>query len=233
MSNRFFCDTPITSETAQLGEIESRHLSKVMRKNVGDQIVLFDGSGCEFNATISAIAKKSVSLEIVDRIEISRELDFDITIAAPLPKGDRQTWMVAKLVELGVRRFVPLITQRSVAKPTESALTRLRKCVIESSKQCERNLLMEISMPLSYRSYVESDSSVAARFVAEPSANASLPTTIKQGVAVLFGPEGGLSAEEVEFAINAGWNQISLGKRILRLETAAVAAAAWLSLSRL
>ena len=69
--------------------------------------------------------------------------------------------------------------------------------------------------------------------MAEPSANASLPTTIEQGVAVLFGPEGGLSAEEVEFAINAGWNQISLGKRILRLETAAVAAAAWLSLSRL
>ena len=232
MSNRFYSEKPITSDKVQLNEIESRHLSKVMRKNVGEQIVLFDGSGFEFRATISVIERKKVIVDIVERIEKSRELDIDITIAAPLPKGDRQTWMVGKLVELGVRRFVPLITERSVAKPTDSALARLKKCVIESSKQCERNELAEIAAPQSFESYVKNAPQSSRRLVADPSATRTFPSDNDANVILLFGPEGGLSDDEVELAVETGWQPASLGKRILRLETAAVAAAAWFSLSR-
>lgn len=232
MSNRFYSENPITSDEVHLGEVDSRHLSRVMRKGVGDKVILFDGSGFEFNATISQIERKQVTVKINERIDCSRELDFDISIAAPLPKGDRQTWMMAKLVELGVRRYIPLITERSVAKPTDSALARLKKCVIESSKQCERNVLAEIEGPTTFANYVQHSNKGGQRFLADPTAQTKLAHATHSAVSMVFGPEGGLSQSEVDLAVEAGWQSVSLGKRILRLETAAVAAAAWFSLGR-
>src|SRR5262249_50045544 len=99
MSERFFVDPPITGDRAELTGDEARHLKTVMRAAVGDEALLFDGSGSEFVARISGVAKGRIELAIVERREISRELPFSLTLAVALPKGDRQKWLVEKVTE--------------------------------------------------------------------------------------------------------------------------------------
>src|SRR4029079_7838137 len=168
MSERFFISPPIAGERAVLTGDEARHLSAVMRAAVGDEVTLFDGSGAEFVARIAAIRKAAVELSIVARHEISRELPFAMTLAVALPKGERQKWLIEKATELGVTRLVPLITERGVAQPVESALDRLRRAVIEASKQCGRNLLMEIAAPQRVTDFFRNSSLVNYRLLAHP-----------------------------------------------------------------
>ena len=147
MSERFFVEQPISGSTAELVDTEAQHLAKVMRAAVGDEVVLFDGSGAEFAAKVARIAKSAVTLEVVERREINREPRVELTLAVALPKGERQKWLVEKLTELGAARLVPLITERGVAQPVDAAVARLSRAVIEASKQCGRNRLMEIAPP--------------------------------------------------------------------------------------
>ena len=102
MSERFFSAAPVSGERAELVDDEARHLAAVMRAAIGDEVVLFDGSGAEFTARITAIRKHAVELAIVARREPSRELPLSVTLAVALPKGDRQKWLVEKATELGV-----------------------------------------------------------------------------------------------------------------------------------
>ena len=118
-----------------------------MRATPGTQVTLFDGSGDEFAAAVDRVGRSEVELAILSRESINRELPFALTLGVALPKGDRQKWLVEKAVELGVARIVPLRTQRSVAQPVEQALVRLRRAVIEASKQCGRNRLLQIDPP--------------------------------------------------------------------------------------
>src|SRR4029078_8817654 len=123
---------------------EAHHLAQVMRAKCGDEVCLFDGSGFEFRASIRKIGRVEVEFEIVESRQVDREMARHITLAVSLPKGDRQRWLVEKTTELGVARLVPLVTRYSVAQPVGNATTRLRRAVIEASKQCGRNRLMEI-----------------------------------------------------------------------------------------
>src|SRR4051794_3192446 len=125
MSQRFFVETPIgDASMARLTDAEAQHLAKVMRASVGDQLIAFDGSGCEFLAQVAKIGKTGVDLEILERRPVERELAHPLTLAVALPKGDRQKILVEKLVELGVTRLIPLETERSVAEATPAALLR-------------------------------------------------------------------------------------------------------------
>src|SRR3972149_595754 len=142
MSDRFFSSQPIASEHVTLAGPEAHHLLHVMRAKVGEQVTLFDGSGAEFDAEIARCGRSEVDLRVLERREIDRELAFELVIGVPLPKGDRQKWLVEKLTELGVTELVPLVTERGVAQPTDSALERLERGVIEAAKQCGRNRLM-------------------------------------------------------------------------------------------
>src|SRR6185436_15410174 len=168
MSERFFVEQPITGSTAELVEAEAQHLAKVMRAAVGDEVVLFDGSGAEFAAKVARLSKSVVLLEIVERREINREPRVELTLAVALPKGERQKWLVEKLTELGATRLIPLITERGVAQPVESALDRLRRGVIEASKQCGRNRLMEIAAPERVTDFFRNSSLVNYRLLAHP-----------------------------------------------------------------
>lgn len=226
MSHRFYCDPRISGETHTLTGSEAHHLSRVMRLPVGDCVTLFDGHGSEWHAVIAQVDKRQVVLELGERLDIDRELPFRLSIACALPKGDRQKVLVEKLVELGIARLIPLETERGVAQPVDKALDRLRRSVIEASKQCERNRLMEIApaMPLSKLVATSED---ATRLIAHPQGD-SLSTT-RDGAGpmlVAIGPEGGFTHDEVQAAIDADWRKIGLGPRILRVETAAIAVAA-------
>lgn len=231
MSGRFFVEQSITGSSAQLVDAEAQHLAKVMRGAVGDEVVVFDGSGAEFVGKITRITKSAVELAILERRDISREPRVELTLAVALPKGERQKWLVEKLTELGGARLVPLITERGVAQPVEAALTRLRRSVIEASKQCGRNRLMEIQSPQSAGEYFRAPSA-CLRLIAEPAGEPVLARMhdVNQ-VECAIGPEGGFSPAELQGAIQNGWRPVSLGRSILRIETAAIAVAAWSALS--
>ena len=249
MADRYFLATPISADRATLAGPEAHHLIHVMRAAPGLRVVLFDGSGAEFHAAVERVGRSEIELAILTREEIDRELPLELTLGVALPKGDRQKWLVEKAVELGVTRLVPLRTQRGVAQPVEQALVRLRRAVIEASKQCGRNRLMQIEEPQSWPDFVEGAANASCRLLAHPQGaceakfeisshlpnsraltNSRGPTapgacpadTLPDRVLLAVGPEGGFAADEVARAVAAGWHTVDLGPRILRVETAAL-----------
>ncbi len=227
---------------------EAHHLINVMRARQGAKVILFDGSGCEFSARVERLGRNCVDLSVLSREEVDRELPFVLTLGVALPKGDRQKWLVEKAVELGVGRVIPLKTQRAVAQPVQQALDRLRRTVIEASKQCGRNRLMEIAEPLEFSDYVDATRHRPCRLLAHPHTphtKKHLPHAEDAGrvesidpmmhfihpadggeppseIFLAVGPEGGFTNEEVDLAAKAGWHVVDLGPRILRIETATV-----------
>jgi len=249
MADRYFLATPISTGRVTLAGPEAHHLIHVMRAAPGLRVVLFDGSGAEFHAAVERVGRSEIELAILRREEVDRELPLDLTLGVALPKGDRQKWLVEKAVELGVTRLVPLRTQRGVAQPVEQALVRLRRAVIEASKQCGRNRLMQIEEPQSWPDFVASAADTPCRLLAHPQGaceakfeiSSHLPNsraltnsrgltapgacpadTLPDRVFLAVGPEGGFAADEVARAVAAGWHTVDLGPRILRVETAAL-----------
>ena len=226
MSDRYFVESPVVSNRAVLAGAEAHHLLHVMRIKVGAHVTLFDGSGWQFDAVVERTGRSEVELAIASRKEINREAPIAVTLGVALPKGDRQKWLVEKVVELGVARLVPLETERGVAQPVENARERLQRAVIEASKQCGRNRLMEIAAPKAWKAFLDEGPDVACRLVAHPG-QGPLSRHSPRDIAILaVGPEGGFTAEEVDLAQAQGWQAVDLGSRILRVETAAVALAA-------
>jgi len=230
MTQRYFSETRIEGEAATLTGPEAHHLLHVMRAGMGEQVVVFDGSGTEFQAEIAGTTRHEVALRVLSREEVDRESEVVVTLGVALPKGDRQKVLVEKATELGVARLVPLITARSVAEPNAKALERLRRVVIEASKQCGRNRLMEVASPLKWIEWLDSANSTGLCLLAHPSGKSlrdiRIPSEKATDVTLAIGPEGGFTDEEAAQAVDAGWTPVSLGPRILRIETAAVALAA-------
>ena len=235
MSERFFSTAPITSNVVMLDGPEAHHLLHVMRAKVGQQITLFDGAGAEFTAEVARLGRAAVDVRVIERHAADRELPFELAVAVALPKGDRQKWLVEKLTELGVTTLVPLETARGVAQPTAAALERLRRAIIEASKQCGRNRLLKITEPRSWDVLISEEIQAGAhrRLLAHPGGQplSEIDLAAPMTTQLAIGPEGGFSEEEVAAASAAGWQTVSLGPRILRVETAAVAIAAAIALT--
>ncbi|HEX6963374.1 MAG TPA: RsmE family RNA methyltransferase [Lacipirellula sp.] len=232
MARRCFSEEPIAGPQATLAGTEAHHLLHVLRATSGMQVVLFDGSGAEFDAEVAKCKRSTVELHVLKRREVSRELTFSLSLGVALPKGDRQRWIVEKATELGVTRLVPLVTERSEKLGSE----KLTRYVIEASKQCGRNRLMEIAPAQQWTDWLASRedaswSGPVRAWVAHPSGRGLAASDIGQPrpTLIAIGPEGGLTDGEVAEATAAGWELIGLGPRILRIETAAVALAAVLS----
>ena len=235
MADRFFIPEQPETSTVLLSGPEAHHLSQVMRFEVGDQVTLFDGQGGEYDALIQAVSKKTTELEILERRSLPRKLTRDLTLAVSLPKGDRQKFLVEKLVELGVSKLIPLKTSRSVAQPNAKVIERIRKQAIAACKQCERNYLMEIAEPVSIEqlgSQAESIESPILKLLAHPYDSSPLTDLARepQRVLVAIGPEGGFAEAEVAGLVGSGFQPVQLGGLILRVETAALVAATILGL---
>jgi 16S rRNA (uracil1498-N3)-methyltransferase len=245
MTARYYCrqaivdgaatDEPFVGRTVLVDGTEAHHLAHVMRAKTGDRVTLFDGAGWEFEAQVQHVGRSDVRLTIVSGSVVNRELLCDLTLAVALPKGDRQRWLVEKAVELGVTRMVPLVTKRGVAQPVPAAVARLERTVIEASKQCGRNRLMHIETARRWNDLIDQTPPNASRLVAHPAAedanlvgigsvkSADVVQPAPRRIVVAVGPEGGLTDDEVGGAVGAGWRLVSLGPRILRVETAALA----------
>jgi 16S rRNA (uracil1498-N3)-methyltransferase len=229
MADRYFVEQAVEGQQARLLGAEAHHLAHVMRAKPGAEVTLFDGSGDEFLARVERVGRSEIELCVLARHAIDREPSIALTLGVAMPKGDRRRWLVEKTVELGVARLVPLETARGNER--EGAPARLRQAVIEASKQCGRNRLMEIaaSMPLadflasapagSLRLFAHANERLARHPLGQiVSAQANPPV-----VFLAVGPEGGFTQDELDLALARGWQAVGLGPRVLRVETAALA----------
>lgn len=236
---RFYCPQLANSANLSaarffLDPAEAKHATAVLRLRVEDSLSLFDGQGRAALARVIEAKRDVVGVEVTQWLESQPVSAAELTLAIALPKGDRQKTLVDAATELGVSRLIPVLCQRGVAQPTDNALERLRRQVIEACKQCGRNRLMEISEPiaLSSLSHRATDSS-ALRMVAHPydiAGERRHLTRCLQGPAqsccLAVGPEGGFTDEEVAELAAAGWSVVDLGPLVLRIEIAAITAIA-------
>ncbi len=232
MADRFFVETPppATGEVVITGA-DAHHMTAVRRFAAGDRVTLFCGDGREYSAEIVGVGKKAVTLAVISVAAVDREPPFPVVVASALPKGDRADYLVEKLVEVGAPRFIPLATARSVVVPKDAKTEKIRRAVIEASKQCGRNRLMTVDPPTTWAGLLALTDLPPARFVlhtAEAVPASTIPREeLTAGVVFAVGPEGGFAPEEVAAAVAVGWRTIGFGPRVLRVETAAVVAAAW------
>ena len=227
------------AETLQAGTLvdlprdTAAHLAKVLRARSGDEIVLFSGDGREFIGAIESVRGSRVTASVGSGRDIDRESAFSITLVQCVPRGDRMDMIVQKATELGVTRIVPVTSQRSVvrldAAQAESKAAHWRAVVVSACEQCGRNRLPVIETPVPLLHYLGSSAATSARLVLEPDTQRG-PTEFDLGTAaeIAVGPEGGFADEELDAFDLAGYARIGLGPRILRTETAAIAAVTWL-----
>jgi 16S rRNA (uracil1498-N3)-methyltransferase len=217
MADRFYTPTPPNPGDFTLVGSEAHHLTAVRRFGPGDRVVLFCGDGREFPAEVVGVSKRSVALSVGEPVAVDRERTHELWVAAAVPKGDRADYLVEKLTELGATRFVPLLTARSVVVP--KGTEKFERQVIEASKQCGRNVLMRVEPPQQWAAFSRRADLPAERLILHTAdAPRLVPAAGPRLVAV--GPEGGFAPDEVAVP---GWAAASLGPRVLRVETAAVA----------
>ncbi len=229
MADRYYCEEPIQGTSATLSGNEAHHLLHVMRAQPGLELVLFDGQGGEYEAKVDRCQRSTVEVAVGEHRDIERELPFTLTLAVGTTTTDRQRWLVEKAVELGVTRLVPLQTTNGVDNKKTSKIDRY---IIEASKQCGRNRLMQLAPPCEWDTLVKQNPS-ERRLFAHPGGIPlnqidHRPTT---DLTLAIGPIGGFTDQEAVAAKDAGWTVVDLGSRLLRVETAAIALVAAATIS--
>ncbi|MEZ9778206.1 MULTISPECIES: 16S rRNA (uracil(1498)-N(3))-methyltransferase [Vibrio] len=212
-----------------LGEDAAGHVGRVLRMKEGQEVLLFDGSGAEFPATITEVSKKNVTVDVTERIERSSESPLDLHLGQVISRGDKMEFTIQKSVELGVNTITPLISERCGvkldAKRFEKKLAQWQKIAIAACEQCGRNTVPVIRPIMQLEEWC-SEPSEALKLNLHPRAKYSintLPEPISK-VRLLIGPEGGLSAEEIGMTEQYKFEETLLGPRVLRTETAALTA---------
>ena len=211
------------------------HVTRVLRLRTGETLTLFNGRGGEYAARIDASQRDSVTLAVAERAATERESPLALTLAQGVSRGERMDWVVQKATELGVTAFAPLLTERSVvrldAQQSGRKLNHWRAIAIAACEQCGRNRLPQIAAPVTLREFLSNpagggSTTRTARILLSPAADRRIADLrpAPEAIAVLIGPEGGLTQEEQEAALAAGFIAMRLGPRVLRTETAAVAA---------
>lgn len=237
MTHRYYVpDLPPDGGSVPLPTAEAHHARTVMRVRSGDAIELFDGSGRVADAAIEAVDKRQIVCQSQPSRDDSRLPARPVILGVGLPKGDRAKFLIEKLTELGVAQCVPLLCQRSQWSPSAGALEKLRRAMLEACKQSGRNQLMEIDSPLPAIEWLsEASGGEGVRVFAHPPEAPggedcgtvqqawpdNAPETT-QPIRIAVGPEGGFTVEEVAAARSAGWQTVSLGTRVYRIETAAI-----------
>jgi 16S rRNA (uracil1498-N3)-methyltransferase len=218
----------------ELSGSEAHHLGRVLRLKPGQQVVLFDGRGAEATAEIMTVTRHTAELRVLSTHSEVADATAEIILATAVPKGDRLRWLVEKATELGVSRFVPLITQHSVVEPGDGKLDKLQQTVIAACKQSGRNTLMTVDAPIQWGEFIGGQCAGRLTLIAHPSGAtpSGSQCEVESPINLVVGPEGGWTESEIEQGKAAGAHLISLGPHILRIETAAVALVSWVVVSR-
>jgi 16S rRNA (uracil1498-N3)-methyltransferase len=216
---------------------QARYLSVVLRVKPGESLTVFDGQGYKYDCRIVQIHKKEVIAEVIRKDSFSVESPVSIILAQSMPKSDKMDLIVEKSTELGVRSVIPLITEYSQVRHTEK-VDRWKKIALSAAQQCGRGKIPDILEPISFLEYLsrisgplkkESRSTVAGLIFSEGHECRHLKEILPgfldiNNIIILVGPEGGFSKKEVHSAVRSGFIEASLGPRILRTETAPLAA---------
>lgn len=229
---RFFVEQIRGTKITLTGE-NAVHIAKSLRMKPGETITLSDANGVDCEAVLTDIAPDTVLADVLETRQNTSEPSVEITLYQALPKVGKFEVVVQKAVELGVSRIVPMLTSRCVSRPDEAArrkkVERYNKVALEAAKQSGRGIIPEVAQVLDYAQVLEELPSYPHVILFYEEGGAHIDELIPpdaERVAVLIGSEGGFSAEEVEFALRVGAKAGTLGPRILRCETAPVAALA-------
>lgn len=215
----------------QLDEAAAHHLTRVLRAKIKDKVKIFNGEGGEYEATILSITKKETVLHLEKFISNDRESPLEICLVQGISRGEKMDYTIQKAVELGVKKIIPVLTERCTIKLDEERrerrLQHWQSIIIHACEQCGRTKIPELSSPMALDDWLQIKPSFEMAFVLSPDANRKkCDTALKKPtqLALLIGPEGGLTSEEIKKAEKAEFELMSLGPRILRTETAAVTA---------
>ena len=234
--HRFHCPIPLSSDLRlDLPENAARHACRVLRLRAGDDLVLFDGSGGEYACRIDAVGRDRVSVDVLEWTSLERESPLSLHLIQALQAGDKMDMTVQKAVELGVSQIVPLISRRSVVRledgRAERRVKHWRSVVSSACEQCGRNRLPDVLALKTLDQWLaEPAPAKVLRLILDPASTQALNDIDRpppgSAVDILIGPEGDLTPEELQAAKLAGFVSIRLGPRILRTETAGLAAMA-------
>ena len=232
MVARIFSDTAVTTgSSVELTGNPATHIYKVLRLRAGDSLVVFDGSGAEYAATIETASRSAVAVIVGDGHEPGTESPLDVTLLQGICRGQRMDLLVQKSTELGVAAIRPVACERSVVRLDDARARRKvlhwRQIAISACEQSGRVRIPEVADPAPLeRALTELAALPGTRLLLDPAADRSLGEALDspEAVVLLVGPEGGLSGGERRAAIAAGFRAASLGPRILRTETAPLAA---------
>jgi len=219
---RLFVRQPLSDgATIALDPNQANYLGNVLRLGLGAELLVFDGLSGEWLARVADAGKKRMTLS-VDRQTRESESIPDVWLAFAPVKRAQTDWLVEKATELGVARLIPVMTQRTVAERVR--LDRLESIAIEAAEQCGRTRVPQIVEPLPLRRLIEELDPARHLYFADEGGGEPVASTFAEGPAlILVGPEGGFTEEERQFVRGSGASAISLGPRILRAETAALA----------
>ena len=228
---RVYVEPPVTPGKPLVVEgTAANHITRVLRLRSGDALTIFDGTGGEFGARIDEFRKDSVIVSIQEHRDLDRESALPLTLAQGISRGERMDWIIQKATELGASRIVPVSTKRSVVRLDEKQagrkLQHWRAIAVAACEQCGRNRVPELTAPVDFFDLLAPETSGNTRLLLSPSADLRIDDleAVGKGVTVLIGPEGGLEDVEHEEALRKGFKAVRLGPRVLRTETAAIAA---------
>ena len=231
---RFFVPTPLAAgQTVTLDHL-AQQLANVLRMKPGDELILLDGSGQEFRARLTALERRTAGAQVLDSHPCTAEPPLHLTLYQCSLKQDKFEWVLQKGAELGVSRFVPVIAERSIVRPAAALLKKYDRwgaILREAAEQCGRARIPELSPPLDWAAAIAGRNGTGLLAWEGAAGAPSLAHWLRgQGaidrLSLLIGPEGGVTDREAQAAVAGGWQLAGLGPRILRAETAAVAAAA-------
>lgn len=211
----------------------ARHVAQALRMRIGEPLTLFTGTGGEYATTIARIDRRGVVLRVERLDAIERESPVAVTLVQSLIAADMMDWVVRKAVELGVAAIVPMQSARSQGLSSDRAARRIerwRQVAIAACEQCGRNRVPNVAPVVAFDDWVESPDAAVGTAILDADTRRSLAAQVAAAAprTVAIGPEGGFTREEVERAQARGIVAVHLGPRVLRAETAAIAALATL-----
>ncbi len=237
--NRFFVSKSNISDNQTIITIDDtediKHLIKVLRISVGNEIEVCDGNNTEYRAIIKEISKERVLCEVLSAESSARESNIELVLFQGLPKSNKMDLIIQKAVEIGVRKIVPLITERTIVKINDKKsenkkISRWQKIALEAAKQCKRGVIPEVTNVIDFNNLedkiksldlmiipYELENNIGIKRILQPASNINR-------IGIVIGPEGGFEEDEINKVLDWGAKSVSLGPRILRTETAGIVA---------
>ncbi|MCL6263527.1 16S rRNA (uracil(1498)-N(3))-methyltransferase [Craterilacuibacter sp. RT1T] len=229
---RFYVDTPLLSDQEfSLPEEVVRHI-QVLRLQAGDSLTLFNGQGGEYPAILLTLGKREARCIIGAHLPTACESPVWLGLAQAISAGDKMEFTLQKGVEMGVSVFQPLSTERSIVRLSgeraQKRIERWQEIVVSACEQCGRNTIPEVRPILTLKEWLAHPPEADARLILSPLGERKLADLAQapQKLWLMAGPEGGFSGQEEQAALASGWTPLRLGPRVLRTETAALAAVA-------